>query len=70
MLSFLSLSFLQCYKIISNRKSTWQEAREQCNNLQANLVSISTRQVQGSLRFYIHVFINTRVNANYCNIHM
>ncbi|XP_037537285.1 macrophage mannose receptor 1 [Nematolebias whitei] len=39
----------KCYKIINNRKSTWQEAREQCNNMQANLVSISTRQVQAFL---------------------
>ncbi|MED6232568.1 hypothetical protein ATANTOWER_032477 [Ataeniobius toweri] len=38
-----------CYKIISDRKTTWEDARTQCINIEATLVSIPTRQVQSFL---------------------
>lgn len=38
-----------CYKITSDRKTTWEDARTQCINIGASLVSIPTRQVQAFL---------------------
>uniref|UniRef100_A0A1A8MEC8 Macrophage mannose receptor 1-like n=2 Tax=Nothobranchius pienaari TaxID=704102 RepID=A0A1A8MEC8_9TELE len=39
----------KCYKITTDRKSTWEDARTQCISIGANLVSIPTRQVQAFL---------------------
>ncbi|XP_014899448.1 macrophage mannose receptor 1-like isoform X1 [Poecilia latipinna] len=39
----------KCYKIVSDRKVTWEDARTQCANFDAKLVSIPTRQVQAFL---------------------
>ncbi|XP_017266596.1 macrophage mannose receptor 1-like [Kryptolebias marmoratus] len=39
----------KCYKMISDRKCTWEDARTQCISMSASLVSIPTRQVQAFL---------------------
>ncbi|XP_012711245.2 macrophage mannose receptor 1 isoform X1 [Fundulus heteroclitus] len=44
----------KCYKLITERKTTWEDARTQCISMEAQLVSIPTRQVQ--------VFLTTRMN--------
>ncbi|KAM4727964.1 macrophage mannose receptor 1-like isoform 2-T2 [Anableps anableps] len=49
----------KCYKIISYPKATWEDARIQCINFGANLVSIPTRQVQAFLISKILTATNT-----------
>uniref|UniRef100_A0AAQ5XL32 Mannose receptor, C type 1b n=3 Tax=Amphiprion ocellaris TaxID=80972 RepID=A0AAQ5XL32_AMPOC len=39
----------KCYNVISDRKTTWEEARKQCVMMRGNLVSIPTRSVQAFL---------------------
>uniref|UniRef100_A0A673AFI2 Macrophage mannose receptor 1-like n=1 Tax=Sphaeramia orbicularis TaxID=375764 RepID=A0A673AFI2_9TELE len=39
----------KCYNIITNRKTSWEEARKQCITMGGNLVSIPNRQVQAFL---------------------
>ncbi|XP_041804547.1 macrophage mannose receptor 1-like [Chelmon rostratus] len=39
----------KCYNLISDRTTTWEEARRQCITMGGNLVSIPTRRVQAFL---------------------
>ncbi|RVE62047.1 hypothetical protein OJAV_G00176910 [Oryzias javanicus] len=39
----------KCYNIVSDRKTTWAEARKQCIRMRSTLVSIPTKQVQAFL---------------------
>ncbi|XP_047445681.1 macrophage mannose receptor 1-like isoform X2 [Mugil cephalus] len=39
----------KCYNIITDRRTTWEEARHQCGVMRSKLVSITTRNVQAFL---------------------
>lgn len=49
----MSLHFhAQCYSIITEPKLTWNNARIRCQSMGGNLVTISSRDVEGSFHFF------------------